>query len=185
MASQHKGYEIPFNKNLNKLMFLFIGTPAKKFTQAEIRKFTDLSKRTVIKWLDALESYSFLKTEHIGRNILYYANLENPVMKQMKILINVSVLYELAVQVAKELEAEVYLYGSAARGEDTEKSDIDLLIIGDKVPRNAVMAKLALLEKQLERKISFQIFTSLEWSQAARKDKPFYERVEKDKIKLA
>lgn len=174
-----------FDRNLNKLLILFARNPEHKFTQAELRKGADLSKLTVIKWLQALEKLDFVKTERIGRNILYYVAADNPIIKQMKILSNVSVLYPVAKELAKVLECEVYLFGSAARGEDTEKSDIDLLIIGDKVPQNAVMAIITPLEKDWGIKITFQIFTRLEWAQTARKDKAFYERVEKDRIKLA
>ncbi len=180
-----KQEEILFNKNLTRLLMLFANQPDYKFTQADIRKATGLSKLTVSKWLQGLEKLEFVKTEAIGRNILYYVTGDNPVIKQEKILLNVSNLYVAAKQLAKMLECEVYLFGSAARGEDTEKSDIDLLIIGDKVPQNAVMAITGPVEKDMGKKITFHIFTRLEWSQTARKDKAFYERVEKDRIRLA
>ncbi|HKZ49455.1 MAG TPA: nucleotidyltransferase domain-containing protein [Candidatus Nanoarchaeia archaeon] len=180
-----KEEEVLFDKNLNKLITLLARNPSHKFTQAELRKSARLSKLTVSKWLQELERLDFVKTERIGRNILYYVTIDNPIVKQMKILFNVSSLYKIAKEIAKVLECEVYLFGSVARGEDTEKSDIDLLIIGDKVPQSAVMAIIGPLEKEWGRKITFHIFTRMEWAQTARKDKAFYERVEKDRIRLA
>ena len=173
------------DKNLIRLQYFFSTNSTKKFTHAQIKKIVKLSKITLTKWLDILIDVDFIKYEQIGRTYLVWANSDNSVVKQVKILFNVENLYGSAKEIASKLECEVYIFGSAARGEDTESSDIDLLIIGDRVAGNAVNAELASLEKLIERKITFQIFTKLEWAQAARKDKPFYERGEKDKIRVA
>ncbi len=156
-----------------------------RFTQAEVRQKLKLSKVTVIQLLATYAESGFLLVEQVGRTKLYSLNLSHPIVKQAKVFVNVSVLYWAALELARKLACEVYLFGSAARGEDIEKSDIDLLIIGEKVSQNVIMAEMASVEEYLERKITAQVFTKLEWAQASRKDKPFYERVEKDKIKLA
>ena len=67
-----KEEEVLFDKNLNKLITLLARNPSHKFTQAELRKSARLSKLTVSKWLQELERLDFVKTERIGRNILYY-----------------------------------------------------------------------------------------------------------------
>ena len=77
----------------------------------------------------------------------------------------------------------VYLYGSAARGEDVESSDIDLLLIG-KLDKSTIVKELNKISKKIKKEIKFQIFSRQEWSLMARNDPAFYERVEKDKVKL-
>jgi len=173
------------DKNLLRLQYFFASNPTQKFTHAQIRKLIKLSKITATKWINRLIEFGFIKYERVGRTYLFYTNLEDAVVRQAKIFFNVELLYDAAKELAKRFECEIYLFGSASRGEDIEKSDIDILIIGDKVPQSAAMLEFAKVEKELERKIAFQIFTKLEWAQASRKDKPFYERVEKDMIKLA
>jgi len=74
-------------------------------------------------------------------------------------------------------EGEIYLYGSEARGEGLEDSDLDILVIGRE---RAVINKIEAIDKRV--KVSF--FTPLEWAKIARDDPAFYERVERDKIRL-
>ena len=176
---------IILDKNLLRLQYFFASNPTQKFTHAQIRKLIKLSKITATKWINRLIDFGFIKYERVGRTYLFYTNSEDAVVRQAKIFFNVVLLYSDAKEFAEKFECEIYLFGSASRGENTEKSDIDILIIGDKVPQAAAMAEFAALEKELERKITFQIFTKLEWAKASRKDKPFYERVEKDKIRIA
>ena len=85
--------------------------------------------------------------------------------------------------IKKPENSEVYLYGSCARGDYSTDSDMDLLIIG-KARRTEIIRDMESLERKMGRKISFNIFTDLEWSKMAKQDKAFYERVEKDKVRL-
>ena len=111
---------------------------------------------------------------NIGRTNLYKLNRGSPVAKQIKILNTVSNL----VSRIPRVNGDVYLFCSAARGEDDEKSDIDVLIIGSD---SSVINTLG----KINRRIKVTFFTSLKWSKMAREDSAFYERVEKDKIKLS
>ena len=78
--------------------------------------------------------------------------------------------------------AEVYLFGSAARGEDTTDSDYDVLVIG-KIPKQVLHDHISRLKSK--RQVKPVVFTPLEWSAMRTKDPAFYERVEKDKVKLS
>ena len=73
-----------------------------------------------------------------------------------------------------------YLFGSAARGEDTERSDIDVLVIGNEKKRRdrALFAALG------GERIKIVFFTPMEFSMLSRKDKPFYDAIERDKVRL-
>ena len=78
---------------------------------------------------------------------------------------------------------EAYLYGSAARGEEVEESDLDIIIIG-KVKKEELLPEIQRQSALLKKEIRIRIFTPLEWAQLSDNDKAFYERVEKDKILL-
>ncbi len=81
----------------------------------------------------------------------------------------------------------IYLFGSCARGEDTEQSDIDLLVIAEE-EHQVILAALENQKKKIKGlkhlRLSIHCFRSLEWAQMARKDAAFYERVERDKIQI-
>jgi predicted nucleotidyltransferase len=74
-------------------------------------------------------------------------------------------------------QGELYLYGSASRGEDVEGSDVDILVIGKE---RAIVERVRVIDGRI--KASF--FSPLEWAKVAREDPAFYERVEKDRIRL-
>lgn len=78
---------------------------------------------------------------------------------------------------------EIYLYGSCARGEERKDSDIDLLFIG-KIKREKIINTIEKFSEKIGKSINFRIFSQIEWSMLQKKDKPFFERVEKDKIQI-
>jgi len=77
------------DKNLIRLQYFFSTNSTKKFTHAQIKKIVKLSKITLTKWLDILIDVDFIKYEQIGRTYLFWANSDNSVVKQVKILFNV------------------------------------------------------------------------------------------------
>lgn len=174
--------EILGNRKLLQLLLFLIDNPSQEQTYTEIRKKTKLSKATLTKWLGFLEAKRFVFMRPIGTNKLYKINSDNSFLKQFKILFTLLSLASIA-KIAQKHDVGAYLFGSMARGEDTEKSDIDLLIIG-KIKKEEIILEIQLCTKKLQKEVRLQIFTSLEWSKLAEKDPAFYERVEKDKIRL-
>lgn len=172
--------ELIKNEEEIRIIEYFIDNPAKEITQQEIRQKLKLAKGTIIKWLDFLVKNEVVTFKSIGLNKIYSLKNSSIFVRQLKIT---SILLKLLDLTKLNNDSEIYLYGSYARGEYSEDSDIDLLIIG-KTTKNEIISLVDPLSKKLGKKISFQIFSSLEWSKMARKDPSFYERVEKDKIRL-
>lgn len=171
--------ELLGNRELVRLIDFFISNYGKEFSQIEIIKSTKISKATAIKWLSFLVKRELIFMRKIGVSNLYKLNFDNPItneVKRLKVIMQIEELKKLPVE-------EVYVYGSSARGDYNIESDVDLLIIG-RINRKDIIEDIDKLSKRIGKNISFQIFSELEWSQMSRKDKPFYERVEKDKVKI-
>ena len=171
-------YELLGNKEIMNILDFFISNSVKEFSQTDVRKYIKISKTTLIKWIHKMEKLNLLKMRKIGNSNLYKLNNEDYIVKQIKIL---KTLLEL--KPLRKIKADAYLYGSAARGEDIEDSDIDLLFIG-KINRRSIIEEIDNLSKKINKNINFKIFNKIEWLNIARKDKAFYERVEKDKIRI-
>jgi len=169
------------NKKLMKILDFFIKNSSTRITQAELIKKTKIAKATAVKWMRYLVMNDMLKLEKIGVSHIYQLNNESLIVKHIKIMQTLLLLQGL--NNLKEKELEIYLYGSASRGEDTEKSDIDLLIIG-KTKRSEIIDFIENINKNIKRRISFTVFSPVEWSMMRKKDKAYYERIEKDKIRL-
>lgn len=158
-----------------KVLNFFLKNPSSEFSRAKVREKLNIAKLSVIKWLNLLVKKGILLKRTEGRMIFYRLNRDDVRVKQLKVLFTVSELKEGLA--ALEADAEVYLFGSASRGEDAEGSDIDILVIGRD---RELIGKI----KSLDSRIKVSFFTPVEWLKTAKKDRPFYERAEKDKIRL-
>jgi predicted nucleotidyltransferase len=156
------------------LKFL-IDNPSGDFYEREIQRKVAVARASARKWLHTLEQLGFISTARRGRLKLHRLNRENPLVKQLKVLSAMSWL--LPKLEPLKGQGEVYLYGSTARGEGLEDSDLDVLTIGRE---RAVIDKIRAIDGRI--KVSF--FTPIEWARMAREDPAFYERVERDKIRL-
>ena len=170
------------NKKALEVVLFLAYHSGQTFSYGQLQHKTKLAKATLTKWLHFMTHLNYIICTTIGRNKMYTINKDKAVIKQLKILVNVSQLNSFSGVLHKS-GYEVYLFGSAARGEDIETSDIDILLIG-KSNREALMDEVRALEKKLHKEIKLQLFTAGEWLRLREKDPAFYERVEKDKILL-
>jgi predicted nucleotidyltransferase len=104
-------------------------------------------------------------------------------VKQLRAFLNVTRLYGLIKNFDTGEDAEIYLFGSAARGEDSEDSDIDLLVIGkiDDATRSSLRSSI--MEK-MGKEVNFVVYSRAQYSDLYRNDKAFYDSIERDKIRL-
>jgi len=169
------------NKNLIKILNFFFEED-NEVSQTKIRNKIKIAKATLIKWLNYLEKNNLIQARTEGVSKLYKLKKESVILKQFKILKNIIELQELK-NLKINYNIKIFLYGSKARGEDNKDSDIDLLFIGN-IKRQEIIEEINKIRKKLDKKITLQIFKELEWANLEKKDKAFYERVEKDKIEI-
>ncbi len=170
------------NKNFIKIISFFFKNPMEEFSQTNLITKVKLSKVTLIKQLKELVDAGILLIKRVGNVNLYRLNAENLFAKRLKVLFILSELEQLK-ELSNKYNVEIYLYGSCARGEDTKESDIDIMVIGT-IDKPLFLNEIKNLSEKIGKEIKAQIFSKQEWSLMARKDPAFYERVEKDKVKL-
>jgi len=155
---------------------LFLDDPRLELSQKEVRKLTKVSTATAVKILRSLIDAGVLVMAVKG-NANFYELADVAVNKQLKVARTVFSLQPLSAI------KDAYLFGSASRGEDTTDSDLDLLFISKMT--HAQVAQITLpLSKKLGKQIKPVLFNPAEWASMRKKDPAFYERVEKDKIRL-
>lgn len=130
-----------------------------KFSQREIAKILKVSPTAVANSLRKLQEGNFIKIEKTKTiNFISFNRDEQKAMelKRIENLRNIS-LSGLSDYLEKELAgATVILFGSYARGEDTNTSDIDLAVI----ERKDKMLALEKYEKILHREINVNFYDS-------------------------
>ena len=155
-----------------RILKLFLDSPTQELYETQVRDRTKLAKASADKWLKELEKCGILSSRRQGQTNLYRL-APGELTRLLKLIRTLDILQHKLPQT----DCQIYLFGSAALGKDTEASDIDILVIGS--DRN-IIGKIRKVDDRI--KVSF--FTPVEWSMAARKDRTFYENVEKNKIRL-
>ena len=173
--------ELIGNKNISRILEFFIDNPSAEYSQIEIIRHLSIAKATAVRWMRHLTESGLIQFKKIGVTNLYSLNNTDPFIKQLKILYIMLLLRRLSKMDIKDVE--IYLYGSCARGEFDETSDIDILVIGN-ITRQKITEKIDKLSEDIGKDINFRIFRQIEWSKMADKDPAFFNRLEKDKIRL-
>ena len=170
-------FELLARKSTSAVLARFLDRPTRETYAAGLIAELDISRKSVFDALCALEKSGMIERRAVGRMNQYRLRRDDSRARQLKTLRTMDMLVPM-LEGMRGSGTEVYLYGSAARGEDSEGSDIDLLFIGE-MPERSRLAKIEAVERIKPLYLSF-----LEYSSLARKDKPFYERIEKDRIRL-
>lgn len=172
-----------FIKPVFKILNFVFANPTKEFYEKRIAESTKVSVGACNRYMKKLSEMGFLLKEKRGKMNFYKLNGENPLVRQLKLLFT---LDSALVRCIKEriIEGEVFLYGSFARGEDVEESDFDILLISEREERSKIISMLRSIGKKHGKNIRVIGFTRKGWVEMKKKDLAFYERVEKDKIRL-
>ncbi|MBI4214762.1 nucleotidyltransferase domain-containing protein [archaeon] len=164
------------------ILSVFSLNHSKSFYKEQLVNKTGLAKATVNAAVDQLFQQGFLSKTSAGRTILYKLEFYNPVVRQLKVFLSVCKLYS----IFKDFDgSEVYLFGSYARGEDVQDSDVDLLFVGH-APINKLRVKCAEVEDQFERKVSLIVKSTQEFSVLGQdeRSRAFYENLIRNSIKV-
>lgn len=115
--------------NTEKVLMVFIKEPARGFQYREITRLTKLGSSTVKRSLCLLEKNKFIKRVK-GKVYDYYeSNRDNRAFKILKICYTLTEIGKIIDTIIEKTRPNcVVLFGSASKGEDTEKSDIDIFV---------------------------------------------------------
>ncbi|MCD6547731.1 MAG: nucleotidyltransferase domain-containing protein [Nanoarchaeota archaeon] len=141
-------------ENIN-IAKIFLTYPTREFNVREIARMSKVSPPTASKILNKLKRKGFLKVRKERIMKLYSANLESNLYRDTKVYFNIRTLREsglISFLNTFYLKPTIVLFGSAARGMDTETSDFDLLIISERKE----VAEIKKFEKKIKR--SIQLF---------------------------
>ncbi|MFH0875886.1 MAG: nucleotidyltransferase domain-containing protein [archaeon] len=168
--SQNKDKILFFRESTFKVAELIFNFPNKTFHVRLLEKETGFSTTAVNSSVEELADYSIVKIEEtpITKNIK--ADLESDAYRFYKQIFNLYRLrrYQIINNLVKAYNnpKAIVLFGSFAKGEDIEESDVDLLIITNNKPEEFLNKSIIRIEKILNRKISIHAFPNLDNSSA-------------------
>lgn len=136
-------------EKITELLFDF---PLRTSHIREISRILNISAPSISKAIKQLQKDNMVI---LNKRVIYEvkANIENPKFKQMKIVYNLGKIYSSGLfdyLYDNFYLSTIVLFGSYSKGEDTERSDIDIAIIGS----NEKQIKIEDYEKKLNRRIN-------------------------------
>ena len=158
--------DVLFSKTQRRVLGLLYGNPDRSYYANEIMRFADMGIGAVHRELAALEAAGLVTASRIGNQKHYQANRASPIFEELRGIViktfGVSdVLRELLAPLAKKIRT-AFIYGSVAKGSDTAKSDIDLMIVSDNVTYADLFADIGGVESRLGRKVNPTVYTPAE-----------------------
>lgn len=119
--------------NMEKILGVFFDKPAYRYYVREIARITDLNPNTVLNIISQLEKEELVIREKKSYIVEVFANFSEK-FKEKKRIFNLKKIYEsgiISFLKKKFSPTLISVIGSYSMGEDSEKSDIDFVIISN------------------------------------------------------
>ena len=171
------------SKTKRNLLKLFLTNPDRSFYVRETAKLTNESLNAVRRELGYLEKAGLLRSLTQG-NLKYYSVVKDfPFYSELKKIIYGTIAlgdYLGKFMIAsKEIEL-AFIYGSVASNQETAKSDIDLLVVGD-IDEDELHRTIMAVENDIGRQVNYTLMGHDEYLNRRKKGEPFIKRILADK----
>jgi len=171
------------SKLREELLALYFTNPDKKYYLRELERILKFSVGNIRRELIKLESTGLFLSESKGNLVYYYLNQSYPLFEELKsIIFKTSGAPKMLQNFLEKFNgiSHAFIYGSFAKGEEKEDSDIDLLIIGE-VNEDKLIEMISKLERKLQREINYAIYEKENFSKKKKEDNSFILDILKEK----
>src|SRR5688500_8594075 len=142
-----------FSKTQQRVLGVLFGRPDQSFFANEIVRLAGGGFGAVHRELAALEAAGLVTASRIGNQKHYQANRQAPIFEELRGIVTKTVgvadVLRAALAPLKPRIRAAFVYGSIAKGTDTAKSDIDLMVVGDKVEYADIFKRVTDAERRL------------------------------------
>lgn len=178
-----------FSKVQQRVLGLLFVNADRSFYTNEIVRFVDSGIGVVQRELEKLVQSGLVTIKKIGNQKHYQANPDTPIFAELRGIVLKTVgladILRLALLPLSGKIQTAFIYGSIAKGSDTAKSDIDVLIISTELAYADVYNALSAHESDLGRPVNPSIYSTQELQRKLAEDNAFVSRVlEQPKIFL-
>jgi predicted nucleotidyltransferase len=170
-----------FSKVQQRVLALIFGQPQRSFYTSEIIRNVQSGTGAVERELSRLQRSGLVSVERIGNQKHYRANRHSPIFAELRSLVIKTValtepLRRSLAPCADKIKV-AFVYGSVAKGMDTARSDIDLVVIGEALNYSELYAALQDVESALRRKVSPTFLSLQDWRRKASDKGSFISKV--------
>jgi predicted nucleotidyltransferase len=162
--------------NRRKALSLLLLHPDRHLHVREIARLAGSPAGTMVKELDRLHAGGLLLKTRVGNQVHFAANRDSPVFHELASLLKKTVgLADVLVDALAPLRPHItlaFVFGSIARGTENERSDVDVVIVGN-VEFQSVIDALYPAQEALQREINPKVFSPDEWQERTSSSSPF------------
>jgi predicted nucleotidyltransferase len=171
----------PFTPVQQRVMGLLFGQPERRFQSGEIIRLAGSGTGAVHRQLQRLAAAGLVTAARQGNQKYYQAREGSPVLDELRGLVVKTVgivgpFREALRPLASRIHA-AFVYGSVARGSDHAGSDLDLLVVSDRLAYPDIYESLQSAESFLARPVNPTVMTRAEWDRKRAQRDSFARRV--------
>lgn len=170
-----------FTKVQQRVLAVLFGNPGRSFYANEVIALAGSGTGAVQRELARLEAAGLVTVTRVGKQKHYQANAAAPVFGELRGLVLkssglVDVLREALTPLAAQISA-AFVYGSVAKGQDTAKSDIDLMVVSETLSYADLFTVLEEATNRLGRTVNPTVYSRQELDKRVQADNAFVKRV--------
>ena len=158
-----------------KILEYFLKYPTEKTYLKELAKKLKISPRSAKIYCDLFEKERIIKREIKGNMHIFTTNNDNFRIREMKRSYFINLIAEMNIENIAEECASIAIYGSYASGNYDEKSDIDILIIGEEqhVKRDIIVKIMEKIGKEFQ----LNVIPIIKWEKMKKEEDPFVKNI--------
>ncbi len=155
-----------FSKTQRKLLALLFGHPDRSYFANEIVRHANSGIGAVQRELERLTRTGLLTMEPVGNQKHFRANPDSPIYAELRSIVTktfgvTDVLRDALEPLAKRIHA-AFVYGSIAKGTESAASDVDVLIVSDRLTYADLFGALEPATLALGRTVNPSVYTRKE-----------------------
>ena len=170
-----------FTKVQQRVLAVLFGNPARSFYANELIALASSGSGAVQRQLAQLEAAELVTVKRVGNQKHYQANASAPIFEELRgLVLKTSGLADVLRATLAPLAPQIdlaFVFGSVAKGTDTAKSDIDLMVVSDKMTYADIFSALEPATSRLQRTVNPTVYSRMEIERRIRDGSAFARRV--------
>jgi predicted nucleotidyltransferase len=162
-----------FGRTRGAVLSVLYGNVGESFYLRQLARRTDIALGPVQREIRQLVDAGLVTSKIVGGRTLYSANPDSPVFAEIKSLVTKTVgMHDVLFAALDPLRKKInlaFVYGSVARSSETERSDVDLMIVG-RVDFGTAVSRLTEAQKTLNREINPTVYSVKEFTDKIREN---------------
>ena len=170
-----------FSATRQAVLQLLFGHTSQRFYQRQIIRTLRLGSGAVQRELELLLVCGILVRTVEGRQTYFQANDKCPVFEELRGIVRktfgiANVLRDGLASLATDVQL-AFIYGSVAAGNETGGSDVDVMVVGDRISLDGVLGALEEAQEALAREVNPTVYRTEEFCRQLAQGQDFLARV--------